>query len=328
MADGRLYTASIGQNGVAICRYTRSGLPDSTFGTNGTSLFSQGHSAVMGIGITGDGHIAIAGHYFYDAYYTRLDSNGTLDSSLCSNGICFTDIPGRQNCNDAIIYPDGKALIAEYDGYTYLIKLKADGKPDSSFGVDGNGVLTVPGLSTFSLREMPDGRIICAGQSDKHFAIVRVLKDGQGIDTTFGNRGIIITNVGGGTPELAGVVALQADGKILAGGRCIPDPLISGHGIAAAIVRYMPNAPLGVPKAQEPANGKLKIYPNPAKTSLRIEVPGPGLLQLYSSEGRVLLKRDCTGPLQELNIASLLPGTYFLRLQAAGKSYSSLFVKE
>ena len=337
--NGKLVMAGTNANGdVYVNRITQDGLIDNTFGTNGTSMVHVNTSSVnggievSGIGVTKDGHIEIVGGNYRNLYCIRLDSNGARDSSFCGNGLCYGSFDIIY-CRDAIVYPDGKALVALEginDDSSFLARLKADGTPDSSFGLAGNGFLSVPGLRIITLLQMPDGRIICAGTWDEHFAIASVLKDGKGIDTTFGNRGIITTNVAGAHYERIYAVALQPDGKIVAGGTCdVPASGPQFWRTSAAIVRYLPNAMLGIMETpQQMLRGTLKVYPNPAKTSLIVVVPAPGLLQLFSIEGRLLKEQPCAGPVQDLDIVSLPAGTYLLRLQTTYKSYSSLFVKE
>ena len=77
----------------------------------------------------------------------------------------------------------------------------------------------------------------------------------------------------------------------------------------------------------EDATSFLKIFPNPASTYLNIEIGFSGTqYQIFDSYGRRLLN----GKLEEnrIDVSSLVPGLYFLRVESDGKAYSARFVKE
>jgi uncharacterized delta-60 repeat protein len=330
-ADGSIVTVGEGSYNIIVNGFQANGAVDSAFGINGLYQTNRGgYPSPTGIGALADGRIAVVGENQGSIFYIRLLANGQPDSSFCGYGICYT--AGAIYCRDAIIYPDGKVLVAVGglgDNSSFVSRLKADATPDSSFSIDRDGILAVGGMRIIRLLQLPDGRIICAGMSNEHYAVARLLKDGKGIDTTFGNRGIITTNVAGAHSERIHAVALQPDGMILAGGDCaIPqkDPRYWQGGVA--LVRYLPDAPLGINEILRSIKGTLKLYPNPASTSLNVVTPAPGLLQLFNPEGRLLMEQYSSRPAHSLDIASLPAGVYLLRLQAADGSYSSLFTKE
>ncbi|OAI56346.1 hypothetical protein AYO49_04500 [Verrucomicrobiaceae bacterium SCGC AG-212-N21] len=127
-------------------------------------------------------------------------------------------------------------VVTAQDGTTtqsYVVKVtRAAYSPaealDSSFG--GNGAVTLLGgpdkEAALAVAIQPDGKVVTAGYSltgsQEEFLVARYLPNGD-LDTTF-NRfgprpGVIATKVGGGTTSSrATCVALQADGKIVAGG--------------------------------------------------------------------------------------------------------------
>ncbi|MCK9451753.1 MAG: T9SS type A sorting domain-containing protein [Bacteroidales bacterium] len=64
----------------------------------------------------------------------------------------------------------------------------------------------------------------------------------------------------------------------------------------------------------------LQIYPNPAKTHLNIELPEEfkhqnTWLEIRDLNGRILLKNSTTAPNILLNISSIKPGTYLIKVQ-------------
>ena len=100
-----------------------------------------------------------------------------------------------------------------------------DGTLDTSFGNGGTVVTAIaPGLGADEARAVliqPDGKIVVGGYSDASgtdmdFLVVRYNADGT-LDTTFGDGGKTVTNIGDGT-DIVFTLARQPDGKIVAGG--------------------------------------------------------------------------------------------------------------
>jgi hypothetical protein len=59
----------------------------------------------------------------------------------------------------------------------------------------------------------------------------------------------------------------------------------------------------------------IKYYPNPVKERLRIEQISFGAsLELYSPTGQLLRKQDGLESTMELEMGSLVPGIYFLKV--------------
>jgi uncharacterized delta-60 repeat protein len=119
------------------------------------------------------------------------------------------------------------------------------GQLDPTFG--GDGIVTTPmspGAGNdqgFGMAIQPaDGKIVVAGlatftgSTDRDFAVARYNTNGS-LDQNFGVGGIVTTPIGSGTNlENADAVAVQADGKIVAGGWSIQGP----NGADFALVRY------------------------------------------------------------------------------------------
>lgn len=121
-----------------------------------------------------------------------------------------------------------------------VARFHPNGQPDMSFGVNGKVVTPIPGIEAYDVRAMvvqSDGKIIVGGSAMNYgisqcgwnpwtgsFILVRYDINGN-LDNTFGNNGIVLTNftlpgeyAGFSSDELR-CLALQPDGKILAGGR-------------------------------------------------------------------------------------------------------------
>ena len=96
------------------------------------------------------------------------------------------------------------------------------GHLDSTFGRAGKVVTNVPGPSTAIANAMAiqsDSRIVVAGGLGEGQAIGLVRYDTNGtLDSTFGKGGITIANINNNILSSATGVAIQSDGKIVAGG--------------------------------------------------------------------------------------------------------------
>lgn len=146
-----------------------------------------------------------------------LAQPGRLDLSFNANDNGTNIEQGANNDVYTIaVQPDGKILIGglftAFSGTTanYLARLNADGSKDQSFNAGGSG------LNAFANKILlqPDGKIIVAGAFTAYNGvasnyIIRLNADGSK-DASF--------SIGTGFNAEVKALALQADGKILAGG--------------------------------------------------------------------------------------------------------------
>lgn len=157
----------------------------------------------------------------------RLNADGSLD-------MAFHPIIGNTSPTvySIIVQPDGKILIGGSFGSVNgtsrlcIARLNADGSLDSTFAP--LSLFTSAGdIQAMALQ--PDGKIIVGGLffyslggSPRQY-IARINTDGT-LDTTF--------DVGQGPDSLVNALAIQADGKILAGGYITSFGSVSRNGIA------------------------------------------------------------------------------------------------
>ena len=214
--------------------FTQDGSLDLTFGTNGIVTTDIGLDDDYGhsVAIQSDGKILVAGTTIdgnNDRFtLVRYNSDGTLDSTLDSDGIVITSIGGDDDGQSVAIQSDGKIIVA---GYSYnasnafdfaLVRYNTDGTLDNTFDSDGI-VITPIGSNNdygYSVAIQPDGKIIVAGESydgsNRHFALVRYNSNGS-LDNTFDSDGIVVTSVGLSN-DIGQSVEIQSDGKILVAG--------------------------------------------------------------------------------------------------------------
>ena len=270
-SDGKLVVAGYNQSGAefssfAIARYNTDGTLDSRFGSNGvvvTDITSNADQA-YGVAIQPDGRIIAVGYaddsatHARDFALVRYTSSGTLDSTFGSNGIVRTDLfGGYDQANKVTLQSDGKIVAVGLTVRTNedfaVARYNPDGTLDSTFGTGGKFAIDFGVYSdqAQAVAIQTDGKIVMAGAAatrfstktaqnfyDFHFATTRLNSNGT-LDTTFGTSGKVITPVGptGGlyTDDYGYAAAIQADGKIVVGGRAKNS---AGHQIG--LVRYNP----------------------------------------------------------------------------------------
>jgi uncharacterized delta-60 repeat protein len=214
---------------IAAARYTTNGELDTTFNDTGTEAILIG-SLTSGSAVTlqADDKIVITGYSSggQTTYVTtRLNTDGTPDTSFNSIGYVETLIGAGSVAYSVLVQPDSKIVVGGL-GYTSqaeiaLARYHDNGEPDDSFGVDGIAS-TIIGYEAivYRIALQSDGKIIAGGyQWDPSlgvtFCLVRYNDDGSR-DTDFGVDGIVITAIGGESKISS--LAIQDDGYILAGG--------------------------------------------------------------------------------------------------------------
>ncbi|MBK8966458.1 MAG: hypothetical protein IPM36_07215 [Lewinellaceae bacterium] len=118
-------------------------------------------------------------------------------------------------------------------------------KLDPDFGIAGKILTQIsPGDDKGNaMALLPNGKIILAGNTlgspgNVDWALAQYLPNGK-LDTTFGDKGIVITDFGN-ADESANAIAVQPDGKIILAGYT-SNPLTSRD---FALARYLPNGTL------------------------------------------------------------------------------------
>ncbi len=333
-ADGKILVAgSMDDSYFVIHRFTASGKVDSSFAGSGFVKRNTGSYKcdVEGIGVLSDGRIATGGRSANSTVIClRYMPDGGQDSSLAGTGI--TAPTGAIYCRDFKVSPDGKMLFAK-GGFNRVEdaeigKLKIDGTFDSTFGQ--NGILKVLGLAVEYLLQMSDGRILCGGNDDTDFVITRLKKDGISVDSGFGKKGFINTDVAGWYYERAIVLALQPDGKIIAAGVSQENHPGIFDPVRASMVRYNADAYVRVPHVSGAVIGQLRLFPNPAHTTLHVVGPssGKGVTQLFATDGRLMMEAEYTNGQSSFNISALPGGSYMVNLKTVERDLSGLFLKE
>ena len=211
-----------------------SGSLDTTFGTGGivTTPIGSYDACAYALGIQSDGRIVASGYYAdgsnYDFTLVRYNTDGSLDTTFGTGGIVTTPIgSGNATANALGIQSDGRILAAgsSYNGSNNnftLVRYNTNGSLDTTFGTGGIVTTSIGSgyAGAYALGIQSDGKIMAGGYyadgSNYDFALVRYNTNGS-LDTTFGTGGIVTTSTGSGY-DIAYVLGIQPDGRILAAG--------------------------------------------------------------------------------------------------------------
>lgn len=240
-ADGKIVVAGStnGQSDFMLTRYNTDGTLDASFGNSGvviTTQFPATFSFLISVSIAADGKIIAAGQTGPNGVMVCYNSNGTIDSGFGANGLVLTSFPfsDASTIQAVAFQPDGK-IVAVGGVYNtnfsdFLVaRYNADGSPDHSF--NGTGHVR----TDFSLNDVAravvlsnDGKIYAGGSSADgagvaHFTVVRYHSNGAQ-DMDFNAPSGRFTTVFGSGYEYLNNLALQSDGKIVAGGHVVGDP--------------------------------------------------------------------------------------------------------
>jgi|GEM_PF-2234808 len=176
---------------------------------------------------------------------TRLNTDGTLDTSFGNNGVVITSLVNgseREPIPTRIaIQPNGDFLVGGKfgfrDGRGILVRYKANGALDATFGTNGTANLnalhgsSVAGVSDIALR--PDGRILLGfTENGVVSGVVAQLNPNGTFDSTFGSGGISRLHSLYGTGFSSSQIEILADGSFLVAG---------ARGHRAGVVHVQPN---------------------------------------------------------------------------------------
>lgn len=195
---------------------------DNSFSYNGIKMLQIGDyfSGGESVAIQNDGKIVIVGNVDGQIAVTRLNTDGSQDSSFGNNGIQITETQYDADANAVAIQKDGKIVIAG----DYLVRYNIDGTLDNSFSEDG--IQNISNYATYSLAIQEDGKILVAGtifgssESGYDFAVSRYNIDGS-LDNSFSNDGkqiIACPESINQDQDVAYSIVIQKDGKIVVAG--------------------------------------------------------------------------------------------------------------
>jgi uncharacterized delta-60 repeat protein len=235
--------------GFLFIRYNTNGIIDSSFGVNGMSVINfEGYSSeyVASMVEQSDGKILACGEGYsglfesnYNGLMIRLNPDGSIDSTFADNGkLVYDSYRGQDHFSQLLLKPDGKIVICGSISYhaALLVQLLPDGSFDPGFGVNGVVQDEDENFTVADAAYQTDGKIVAGGGYGYGFGykacIARYLPDGK-LDVGFGSNGKTVTNLEGSSEQITSI-AIQDDGKIIAGGNS------NGFNEIATLLRYTP----------------------------------------------------------------------------------------
>jgi len=247
-ADGKIIVAgnavvAAGNTDFAILRLNPDGTPDNSFDGDGKLFVSFGSTteSILDLLVYPDGRIlatgtANMGATGIDLAFARLLPNGLPDNSFDADGKFTQAVStgnGADNLNAVSLQTDGRILFAgSYNNggaKAFAGRLKTDGGLDNTFNGTGWIALNLGAQNetAIGVLQQPDGKIVAGGNtvgnaltgSLAQMAVVRLNVNGT-FDTDFNGTGKNIFTVNG-LAALANTLDMQADGKILLGGRAV-----------------------------------------------------------------------------------------------------------
>lgn len=212
---------------------------DPSFGTEGKLLGSRVSTdmAAAGSARLSDGRLLTGGLCrIGDAYQFcvgRFLANGSLDQTFGSGGWAALQVSTFRAGAEALsVLPDGRIVVGGscadlYDlgNYFCMVRFTPEGAVDTGFGLNG--------LSRFHASSLPFGGVgdvltdivvsgeatlFVTGECAGRFCVAKVLDNGS-LDATYGAQGVA-TASGTGVIEIASVLRLDSQGRVVVGGTC------------------------------------------------------------------------------------------------------------
>ncbi len=229
---------------------------DNSFNNNGRSVISFTNlnfkSVAHDVAIQTDGKIIVAGiddNVAGQAGFAiaRYNPNGSLDSTFSDDGKLLLTL-GESAA--IAIQSDGKIIIAgtgDLQGLKLpvLYRLNQDGSPDTTFGNNGLGriVDNQNSMRVLDVAVQADGKIVIVGSfhTYSNWRMVRYNADSSR-DSSFGNGtgnniGIVETDFGGDTNEVARAVSILPNGRIVvAPEQAVADRILHLHAICKMVL--------------------------------------------------------------------------------------------
>ena len=185
----------------------------------------QPDGKVVAVGRTSSGQRSP--RYSFSLTVFRLDPGGGLDPTFGDGGIVhFSGSSDPTAAQSVTLDPNGSIVVAgAKDGRLFVLRLLADGSPDTTFGAAGfftgpSNDFETPG--THLLRAASGGYRVNASfydaQQTSHCRVVALTANGTP-DTTFGSSGTAALDPPSGDSVRCSSMVAQPDGRLLLAGR-------------------------------------------------------------------------------------------------------------
>ena len=239
--DGKIVVVGDSGSLITIVRLNPDGTRDTGFGSGGAVVLAPApgspSSAPGGVAVQPDGRIVVAGGTLlpetaFDAFFLRLQPNGTLDDAFGEHGVRIVAL-GPGGALDSVVahgvalLPDGRivgtgfSLTTLSSGPLALARLLPDGTPDPTLGPSGTRTIELgPGYDRAGGVVATGSTLYVAADSDpqtgdpRRLFIVALNVDGSP-DETFARNGImeVAIRAPAGSRDAAGL-ARRPDGRL------------------------------------------------------------------------------------------------------------------
>lgn len=258
------------------------------------------NATVSGLGILSDGTLVVCGRQGeYHMFLFMLAPDGTPDYFF--NSLFY--LPLNDGLYGLTVQDDDKIIVTGHGGSSGFSFARFDRYGSLDISHERMAVVPIANrpARAFVVKVLADGKILLGGKcwngSDSDFALARLNADGSP-DTSFGTGGCLVVDLGGSEDECHSL-AIQSDGKIVAGGTANP-----AGSRQMALIRCQPNGQLDT------------TYGTAGKTVSSFEV-GPRVSVLVRSDNSI-------NAFTSANISTNVPGGVMVHYDAAGVLDTSL----
>lgn len=209
---------------IALQKLSTTGEADPTFGDKGIArVVSTDDLRLEGIHVAKSGEVWIRGSgKMYVPFLAKFSANGAADAAFGTAGVASLDRLGTRASRDLVFGKDGSVFLLGMTGDApQIMKLRADGAPDATFGQGGLAELRVtkPLSSKYdeqveskSLLLQEDGKLLVVSSyewddgedrklEEESLLVLRLGTDGA-LDASFGTEGRVRVALGAaGTPS-------------------------------------------------------------------------------------------------------------------------------
>ncbi len=215
---------------VMLVRYTKSGIPDTGFGTNGIVTMNTGSGFwenIYAATLDEDGRIIVAGGRSgggnSEIFIARFHANGQLDTTFAAGGFVTLSGGNGQWAEAVTTDNDGRIVVAGRrngsNNDVIVARFLVNGELDMSFNGSGFRVQDIAGYNdqAYAVEIDSNDRIVVAGYAEnasgRDVLAMRLLDDGS-LDTSFDTDGIVTDDLGGGW-DVARDLAIDAAGRLV-----------------------------------------------------------------------------------------------------------------
>mgnify|MGYP003108978594 FL=1 len=275
---------------VSIVSFAQDGSLDTSFGNNGTVQTDIDGDSDYAIAIAqqADEKLLVAGRFTIQGQafpsIARYNVNGTLDTSFGNAGVAIFGASGYEDEYYDIVLSqnDGKIIaggpVNLNSNYQYVVnRFLPDGSIDTSFGNNGEIIVFPENIYKGDVTLLDDDSFIAVGRifdsGISKVALKKYTSNGM-LDTSFGNNGIVITDVGNESNSALKVALAQDDTIVVLANS-------QDNGVSSQVLlRYLPN---GVLDTAFGNNGIVTIVNDPDFTSSNIALYNDGKIAVHSS---------------------------------------------